>query len=88
MASEVVENLAYLSKYLDQSRAQVSELEKELTNLVCCLIRNPFLDCSNPTQVSQSSVGRARTLARAIRSYNWKQTKRNYSTSWRVFKTS
>ncbi|KAJ7687197.1 hypothetical protein B0H14DRAFT_3673363 [Mycena olivaceomarginata] len=33
MASEVIENLAYLSKYLDQSRARVSELEKELTNV-------------------------------------------------------
>jgi hypothetical protein len=51
MASEsnVVENLAYLSKYLEESSARVSELEKELANVVSHFT---FLDSSNPIKAA------------------------------------
>jgi hypothetical protein len=51
MASEsnVVENLAYLSKYLEESNARVSELETELANVVSHFT---FLDSSNPIKAA------------------------------------
>jgi hypothetical protein len=39
MPSEIFENIAYLSNYLEESHARVRELEKELANVVCHLFR-------------------------------------------------
>ncbi|KAJ7351165.1 hypothetical protein DFH08DRAFT_957504 [Mycena albidolilacea] len=55
MTSEVVENLAYLSKYLDQSRARVSELEKELTN-----VRRESTNPSTTNQILQLEADKAK----------------------------
>ncbi|KAJ7711234.1 hypothetical protein B0H14DRAFT_3524629 [Mycena olivaceomarginata] len=66
MPSEIVENIAYLSNYLEESHARVRELEKELANVKDgCVLREALqVKCIQLEAELENSAGMA---AKALR---------------------